>query len=177
MIFKKRGLSPVIATVLLLVITVVAAGLIATFVVPFVKDSLSGSRECFDVLGDLSFSETPYNCFYFDQAGLVNRTGFSVKVEGKDIAGFKVVLQSGGNSDGFEIINGATLSSIRMLGGTYGGVLAVPQGGGIRTYVADRGYDRLEIYPIVAGDKKCDLADDINLLFCNDQSIINQLIL
>src|SRR3989344_4493050 len=45
----KRGVSPVIATVLLLVLTIVIGGIIFSVVIPFVKDRLGESKMCLDV--------------------------------------------------------------------------------------------------------------------------------
>ena len=49
----KRGVSPVIATVLLLVLTLVAVSILSVFVIPFVKNSLSGGEDCVKTLGDI----------------------------------------------------------------------------------------------------------------------------
>ena len=56
---KKRGLSPVVASVLIILITVVAAMVIASFVIPWVGQIGEEGQECFNVLGDLSFKSTP----------------------------------------------------------------------------------------------------------------------
>ena len=59
----KRGVSPVIATVLLLVITVVIASIIFAFVIPFVNKSLGNSKACLNVLDGIEFPESRFNCW------------------------------------------------------------------------------------------------------------------
>jgi len=53
----KRGLSPVIAVLLLILITVAAVTLVATFLIPFVKDTLNDSTECVDYKSYFTFEE------------------------------------------------------------------------------------------------------------------------
>jgi flagellin-like protein len=48
MILGKKGLSPVVAISLLLVITVAAVTLLANYLVPFVRESLEEGSECLD---------------------------------------------------------------------------------------------------------------------------------
>jgi len=45
----KRGVSPVVATVLLLVLTIGLAAIIFAFVIPFVQDQLGNSKACLKV--------------------------------------------------------------------------------------------------------------------------------
>ena len=174
---KKRGLSPVIAVVLLLLITVIAAGIIVAFVVPFVNDNLRSSGECFDVLGDLSFDETPFNCFNNTDDG--GRTGFSVRVNNDAIIGFRVSLQATGSSNAVDVENGTNGSllnpEIRMLTNDFSILLSVPGRGGVRTYVAMGIFDKAEIFPILESGGKCELADDINFKRCEGPDIIGNI--
>jgi len=177
---KKRGLSPVIAVVLLMLITIVAAGIIVAFVIPFVKQSLGGGGECFDVLGDLSFDETPYNCF--NSSASINlmpdqkRTGFSVRIDNENIIGFRVSLQAQGSADALDIKNGTDDSEItdkiRMLGKDFNNPLEVPKKGGVRTYVAKGVFDKAELFPILESGAKCDSAGDIKLNECEDPQVM-----
>ena len=48
MLKKKKALSDVVATVLIILLTVIAGAIIAQFIVPYVKDSLAESSECLD---------------------------------------------------------------------------------------------------------------------------------
>ena len=46
--WKKRGLSEIIATIAIVLLTVGAITLVVAFVVPFVRDNLNSSTECLD---------------------------------------------------------------------------------------------------------------------------------
>ncbi len=72
---SKKAISGVIATVLVLLITVVAAGILISFILPFVQKNLVSSTECLDYKDYLKFdSSVGYTCY--DDAGL---HGFSVR--------------------------------------------------------------------------------------------------
>src|SRR3990167_5944643 len=89
----KKAVSPVIATMLLLVITVVLAGLIMAFVLPFVREQLGEGKECLDVLDGIEFAESQFNCFIItDPTTGAGETGFSVKIKKEKVSGFKVSL-------------------------------------------------------------------------------------
>src|SRR3989344_821218 len=115
----KRGVSPVVATVLLLVITVVIASIIFAFVVPFVNKSLGNSKVCLNVLDGVEFPESKFNCYvdYHD---------------------------SNNNSDVKNIQLGLSDDSLRMVGVNYNSPLDFPSTGGQRTYVTNINYSRAE---------------------------------
>ena len=156
-----------IAVVLLIMITIVAAGIIVGVVVPFVREGLEGSGQCFDVLGDLSFAETPYNCYDADN----DSTGFSVKIDNEEIAGFRVSLfEAGtGSADSYDIEQGTSGTVFGMLGDDdVGGDLEVPKKGGVRTYVLYGHFERIELFPILESGAKCDMSDSVNINSCID---------
>lgn len=174
---ERRGVSPVIATVLLLVLTIVAVSILAVFVVPFVKNSLKGSNECFDVLGDIRFDDdSAYNCYASNDLGDVQRTGFSVRIDSDRIAGFTVTLYQQGSATPHTLQNSSSSESLRMLNGNFNEVLTVPLGGGIRTYVALGKYERAELNPILRNGEICKAEETINLVRCTDQSIIDAIL-
>ena len=171
---EKRGVSPVIATVLLLLLTLVIVSILAIFVIPFVQRNLQGGGDCFDVLGDLKFDDSNYNCNCVNESNAdIKGTGFSVRIDSEDIAGFKVSLFKQGSADQFDIKNGTQLANIRMLGGQFNGLLEIPVKGGIRTYVANGTYERIEINPILKSGKLCDERQRTNVLECVDPVVIN----
>lgn len=96
---NKIGVSAVIATVLLIMITVVSAGLIFSFVIPFVNQQTEEASDCFAVFGGLEFGDTAYNCYIGDvdcgpEGGLVCSagTGFSVSITKEGVVGLKVAV-------------------------------------------------------------------------------------
>jgi len=91
---NKRGISPIIATVLTIMITIAAVAIIAGFVVPFVKNSLQKSTECLPYKEYYLFDESfGYNCK--DNAN--NLYAFSIKASfdkalSEKIEGIRLVL-------------------------------------------------------------------------------------
>ena len=165
----KRGISPVVATVLLLLITIIAVSMIAVFIVPFVKNNLTKSDECFAVLEDIGFDDGGYNCVASE--GTEDFTGFSIKIDGSEIAGFKVFLFEGGKSEAYEILEGSQVPEIRMLDGIFNNSLEIPTNGGVRTYVAQGAFERAEINPLLKSGKPCKTTDSIRIRACIDPEI------
>lgn len=169
----KRGVSPVIATVLLLVISVILVAIIAAFLVPFVRDSVDQSSDCFKVLNKVRLVQTEYSCY---TEGANASTGFSVQVDNVDISGFTAILYAQGRAEPFDILRGTTggQQGIRMLEGLYGGPLEVPLSGGLRTYVAKGTYTKVEVAPILESGT-CEKTPAINILPCVDPAIAGNL--
>ena len=179
MVNNNKGVSPVIATVLLLVLTIVIVSILAVFVIPFVKDSLAGSKDCFAVLGDIKFdTSSSYNCFYTNSSNGLNRTGFSVRIDGDEVISFSTTLYRQGSANPYTIENGANLSVLRMLNEDFAQPLEVPSNGGVRTYVANDLFDRVEVNPILKTGKLCKAEETVTLERCSpDPTIINNLFL
>lgn len=61
---KKRGLSQVISTILIIALVVVAVGLISPVIIRIVRNSLEGKVSCFKTMDELKISrENAYNCY------------------------------------------------------------------------------------------------------------------
>jgi flagellin-like protein len=177
--FSKRGVSPVIATVLLIVLTLVIVGVLAVFVVPFTDKSLKGSDECFNVISKISFDESPYNCI--GETSTLNRTGFSIRVSSSDIEAFKVTLfQTAGSAAGsavsYDVRDGALNDNIRMLNSNFSMSLSSPGQGETLTYVARGFYDRIEVYPLLSSGSTCDEHDTIRVSRCVTPAIKDKLV-
>ena len=171
---NKKALSQIVAVALLLLLTLVAAGIVVSFVVPFTKENLERGGGCFEALDNIIFEPTEFNCIVKSS----QRTGFSVRIENENIIGFRVGLFSSGNSLAKDITNGISYSDIRMLIGNFSGggpnyFLEVPKKGEVRTYVANGIFDRAELAPILQSGEKCDLAEDIKIKVCVNNEAIN----
>jgi len=163
---NTRGVSPVIATVLIILVTILAAGILAPFVINFTEKNLDESGSCFDILGELAFAETKFNCNYG------GHTGFSVQVKSDAITSFKVSLTATGASDVIEIVNGTNPTGspdVRMLQDFFAtSTLLMPQKGGTRTYVAQGAYDSAEVSAVLADGQVCGTSDTIIFNPCSD---------
>jgi len=59
---QKKGVSAVVATVLIIMITVAAVGIIWAAIVPMIQDSLVAGTICNDAVSDISIGVTGYTC-------------------------------------------------------------------------------------------------------------------
>lgn len=184
MIKSKSGLSIVIATVLMILVTIVAAGIIAGFVVPFVRDNLEGSTACLDYIDYFGFEEKfvvggaeyRYNCF--DSTS--NNSGVSVKTKSvsgdiaKNIAGFELIFNNEEGSEKVSVRNGETNSKIWNLGAE-NKELEVPQPGEKMSYVYDGGkrFSSVDIAPVLKSGKICEKTDSITIINCKSNVVLN----
>lgn len=54
---RKKAISDIVSTVLIIMISVAAVGIIASIVVPMIKTSLIGGRVCMNAMSDISIQE------------------------------------------------------------------------------------------------------------------------
>lgn len=166
MIFRK-AVSPVVATVLLLVLTIVIGGIVFSVVVPFVNNSLGESKECLDIFEGVEFPESQFNCYIVSPTGGTNETGFSVKVNKEGISAVRIgLIDSKGNSDVLEIFQGFSDLSLKPMGGAYNGVITFPAISGQRTYVVNKLYNKAEISALTSSGDVCSVADKIEIEPC-----------
>jgi flagellin-like protein len=168
MIIFRKAVSPVVATVLLLVLTIVIGGIVFSVVLPFVNDKLGESKACLDAFEGVEFPESKFNCY---NISTTNETGFSVKLVKEGIASMKVALiDDRGNSDVFDLSSGmAPMSKLRMAGTTHGVYmtpLTFPTVGGQRTYIAREIYKKAEISAVTSSGDICSVADVIEFEPC-----------
>ncbi|MBU0907819.1 MAG: hypothetical protein KKD18_02150 [Nanoarchaeota archaeon] len=175
---NRRGLSPVVATIGLILITVAAVGLIAGIVVPLVRDRLTESTECLGLEEYFTFyEEFDYNCYQIIDDYARNYTLSAVSIEADTVAedklqtikGFRIQFLGAGEEAGLEIINGpaADPDGLRMLKYSEP-LISVPEKGGVKTYVynSTARFSRVEIYPVLKNGRICKQTDEIQLYFC-----------
>ncbi len=151
---RSKGQSLVISSVLLILLVVVVTFIIIGFVVPFVKNQLSGT-DCFDAVGDVEIvNSNKYTC-YAEVEMLVR-----VRVnDDENIKGFTIVL------------GGATTKSYEIKGGDVSGVvmyddsasLVLPGKNEERTYKITTGIpENINLYPILKDGRSCESAQEVN---------------
>ncbi len=164
---SRKGVSPVVATVLLLVLTIVIGGIVFSVVIPFVNDSLGESKECLDIFEGVEFPESQFNCYLSSATLGTGETGFSIKVNKEGISRVKVGLIDGsGNSDVFEIFEGLSDANLRPMGGVLADPITFPAVSGQRTYVASKLYKKAEISALTTSGDVCSVADIIEFEPC-----------
>lgn len=153
----QRGFSTIIATILILLLTVVIAGLLAKYSVPFVKDSIAKSTECINYGSYFKFDDSfSLNCIASDKSLL-----FSVKAENLDgVIGFNIILFGDGESKLVEAMNNTQSSGLKMYNDNI--IIDIPAKGETRSYKYNDGktYTGMEIHPVLNLGKVCEKASD-----------------
>lgn len=177
---KKKGLSNVVSTVMIILLTLVAVGVLAGIVIPLIRGNTEAT-ECITYRDYFTFEEEfEYNCFNSDvsdnilYALSVRAASVNSQTE-QDVAGFKLVFgKLGGVTDVVDANEGDAPGSdpemIRMI--FTGENIEIPGSGEVRTYVYNGGsnfYRRVEILPVLKSGRPCDVSDSIRLdgQFCD----------
>jgi flagellin-like protein len=175
MIGNKRGLSEVVSTVLVVMITISAIAILAGFVVPFVRDSLSKGSECSSYgefyTFDESFSYNCYNTTNGDNVYFISIKKSADRELENNSDELRVVFKTKtGEQKTATVKNGDASSNLRegiLLPGEAN--LRVPKAGGTLTYVyngASEIYESVEVYSVLKSGRICDQKDFINLKEC-----------
>ncbi|MDO8459737.1 MAG: hypothetical protein Q7S74_01375 [Nanoarchaeota archaeon] len=173
MIYKKKGLSEVVATILIVLLTVSAVVIIMGVIVPFVKKSLSESTRCVDYKDYFDFYEKMnYNCKR--SFGSSSLYAFSVGAQNKieetatKVIGFDLVFVGEGATKSVEAMNGSqavrTDEGLRMLNYTVSNI-ETPGRGEVRTYVynSSQNYKEVQVYPVLTNGICTDMSDSIKI--------------
>lgn len=164
LMLNKKGLSPVVATVLLIMITILSVTVLTTIIVPFIKDSLNKSTKCTNIDSVFTFDEgSEYNCKKIGQ-DRVNIT-FSVtrNNDESNVIGFLAIFYEDGTSSAIRIVNNSEVNSeIRMLDASKNN-LEIPNFGETRSYVfnaSKENYKRAELRTISESGTICEKVSD-----------------
>ncbi len=164
---NKKGVSTIVTVVLLILVSITAVALIAAFVVPFIKGSLSESQECFAVLGKLEVVTGDYTCQNkaTDLGTFVQiKRGFAKDIEVKSLA---VVMAGEGKSKKFDLVPGTKSDSFgEYVNDTEYGfnkTIGIPGEGEERTYSFNLTaanfrtlVDTVQISAVLKSDKVCE---------------------
>jgi len=131
--FSKRGISPVVSTVLLIVIGIAAIGIIVGIIFPMIKGSLGKGKSCFDLREYFKIAPSDeFTCYNItsDTTKLMVERG----MENMSVKGFVVSIVSGGASTRYDIYDGAT--GMQMLENSdFTNNIKIPEPGEARTYL------------------------------------------
>lgn len=181
MIDERRGISTVVATVLIVMLTIAAVALLAQFLIPFIRDTLAKSSECLGYRDYFKFKEEigdkNYNCYLNNR----ERYGASIEAIGNDInlniGGFRwVLIKEDGATKPLSINADATTNNVKMYDPTQKkeliDTLKIPSNGESFTYVyivplgSTENYKYAEIYPVLKNERVCEATDRIDLKNC-----------
>lgn len=185
MIKEKKGVSAVVATVLIILLTLVVIGIVANYVIPFVKKSLEGT-ECFKFRDYFKFDESfNLNC-YKDAAGSKEYI-VSVRANGEvedanKVIGFELKFLGEGTGVPVSVRDSSAIGSIPNFK-AYNDVkdddntFAIPSLKSAKdaersysvlsyVYTVNNNFDKVEAYPVIEGGEICKRSDLINLKRC-----------
>ena len=164
--FNKRGISPIIATVLIILLTISAAVFIYQIVIPFVRDSLYGSTRCHSYSNYFTFDDTlGFNCIDAENNFLLTLRAKTVEnavnvsnsgALNDTITGILISFQGNGEAVTAEI---PSSSNVKAVPSTI--TVKIPNPGDLKTYNISLGkaYNTVEMHVIV-DSKACDDVSD-----------------
>lgn len=178
MILQKEGMSSIVATSLIITITILAGALIGTFVVPFVQKNLERSTECTNYEDYFSFEDKLLGPICYQNPSKKNYVVVSAandKTLESGIVGFQLLFIRVANKDnpGAAVSvslkqSGASDAQLQLFDGSAKPAM-LPKAGEISTYVYNDGqkYERVEISTIVGNGRVCERkADSAKIVAC-----------
>jgi hypothetical protein len=159
MIFKnKKGISGVIATVLLIAISMAAVIIVWNVINNLISEKLEETESCFDIFGKVAINSR-YTCYDSTAKSL----RFSLSIGDIDVEKVVVSVSSAGDTKGYELTNQVYLGEDLTKYGPEGDVKLPAKNGG-STYVAS-GFtaspDSIQLTPVIQG-KQCDTSDTLS---------------
>ncbi len=161
---NKKGVSTVVASVLIVMLTVLIVIFISQFIIPYVKNNLYKSSECLDYQKYFSFDDSlGYNC-------KKNGMGYilSVKAEGQkelenNIGSLKLVFYGSGKSFGLEVKdNKARNNTFFMINNIINTPFKLPKTGETQSYAynVSENYNKVEVYTLLKSGRTCEAKND-----------------
>jgi len=132
---NKKGLSAIVATVLIILVTVAGVAIVWAAVIPMLNNQLKTGTQCFDAESQIALLDEGYTCDNSSDGNV------SLHVERGpkefDLVGIQVLVSQGGNTESF------TIDNITLMPGANEG----------RVYVVNpsvNGSEQVQIAPIIA---------------------------
>lgn len=158
---NRRGISGIIATLLLIVLTVVLIAVVWTVVNNLVKDKIGQSSACFGNFDKITLNDL-YSCY--DSSS--NKMQFSLNIGDIDVESVLVSISSESQSKSFSI----TDESLPVAGLTYyngSSLVMLPGKNSALTYLYSWSGsdipDSIEIIPVIDG-QQCSVSDSITTI-------------
>ena len=162
----KKGLSSVVATTLIVLLTVTAAIIIAGYVIPLVENNLKEGTECFEYKDYFYFEEDfGYNCYNDSLYAISVGANFQEPRIRKGIKGFRLAFTKSDESNAINVEEGQLKTGeIRMLNSSINNLI-IPKSGEVRTYVyqSPMEFQSVKIYPLLKSGRVCDENDFIKI--------------
>ena len=105
---RKKGISAIVATVLIILITVAAVTIIWAAIIPMISNQLDKGTICLDAVSQVQLVDAGYICKEVNDSVTGYNISFQVKHGAKafDLAGVQVLISEEGSTTSFEITTG-----------------------------------------------------------------------
>ncbi|MEK6873795.1 MAG: hypothetical protein AABW91_03040 [Nanoarchaeota archaeon] len=154
--YSKKAVSSIIASVLLILITIVSISVLTFVIIPFVKNSLNEGTNCFQVIDKIEIINEA-SCYTLSP----ETSKIKVKAGNINLEGIYLIIEKNGDEVSYEIKNNSMISDINN-----GDALKLPSsGGGERTYNFNFKSTKAGV-GIIINDKRCGISDETTLNIC-----------
>jgi flagellin-like protein len=166
---NNKGLSTVIATLMLILLTLVLVGILWAVISNLVSNKLEDTQSCFDNFEKVKVNEQ-YTCFN----GSTNEFQFSISIGDVKVDEVLVGISGDGQKKSLKISNTPTvISGLRPYKGLYTDTSVLPQNNSGLTYVynlASGGFStkptKVELAPVISGNQ-CDVSGSTQeIVYC-----------
>lgn len=158
---NQKGISTIIATMILILMVVVVAGIVWVSVNDLVSKQIKSSESCFGNFGKITLDKKD-TCYNSSSKELQ----FSVNVGDINLDSLLVSISSIPGTKSFKIA-GSIIGNVRMYNGTYGEVIKLPEKNAGLTYVVNTtglgigSPDSISIAPIINANQ-CGVSDSLS---------------
>jgi hypothetical protein len=160
--FKKRGLSTVVATLLLILLALALVGIVWAVVTNLIEEEVE-KTSCLDTIGEVGFTHQ-YVCY---NASNGSELRFAISIGEVNIDAAVISVSAGGTTKGFKILaENSTVNHVTPYNRAYSEVALPGQNGGLSYLynMSSAGFtgrpDSIQISPQIA-DNVCDAVDMI----------------
>ena len=155
---SKHGLSAIIATLLLVVLTVVAVSIIWASIKSMVDNNLETAGSCFNIFEKVKLN-SEVSCYNYSS----NELKIGVIIGDLEIKEVLASVSTKDSSSSFRIYEGAVDTKIKMSNGSYNQPLIFPAKNSGKTYTlkgfSEKPYN-VQFIPLI-GEERCDVVDSL----------------
>jgi FlaG/FlaF family flagellin (archaellin) len=156
---NKKGISGVIATILLIAISMAAVIIVWNVINNLLSEKLEETESCFNIFGKVSLNSR-YTCYDTTSKSL----RFSLNIGDIDVEKVIVSVSSAGDTTGYELTSTGGSPGLTKYGSA--GDVKLPAKNGGSTYVTAQDSfaaspDSIQLTPVIQG-KQCDTSDTLS---------------
>lgn len=168
----KRGLSGVVTTLLILLITIVGVSMIAAVLIPWVQSTLNNQKGCFNLKGELSFNEAK-SCYNVSSTSGLNSTKINIVFGKLNLSEMSLWLETNDDYKMYRIKKGSSCCSsdvppIKIITTTGSETLNLGKPGSEIYYIINNTIvKKAKVAPVINGKDCAEAAEEIVLERCD----------